>query len=92
MDEHGNLYTAPRMIRGRLQHSSFLCGRPVAGSGEIAVENGKIAAVGQGEIAAISSRSGHYEPPIGSFETGVAVLRSQGVEVPNAVFGFTDFP
>jgi len=51
MDEHGNLFVSFDQP-GFIHHSSFLSGRPVAGSGDISVENGK--------IVEINWRSGHY--------------------------------
>ncbi|MEU4838809.1 hypothetical protein [Nocardia testacea] len=54
MDEHGNIYASLFAKRKEFQHSSFLAGGPVAGAGEIVVENGV--------IKLITDQSGHYLP------------------------------
>jgi hypothetical protein len=56
MSPEGRIYFAPggTVKRGQFQHSSFLAGAPVAAAGEMVVVNG--------EIRALSRRSGHYWP------------------------------
>ena len=70
MDEHGNLYASNYQEVGRFHHSSFLGGRPVAGAGELQVSNGN--------IIAVSGKSGHYRPEPGHVQQVVDHLRRQG--------------
>jgi hypothetical protein len=74
MDEDGNLYASTEQEAGKFHHSSFLGGEPVAGAGEIEVENG--------EIKVISDHSGHYTPERPFTRRVVARLRAMGVSIP----------
>ncbi len=73
MDGQGNLYASARHEPGAFHHSSFLAGGPVAGAGEIVVENGK--------LILITDRSGHYQPPPQYLQQVLDQLKSQGVDV-----------
>jgi hypothetical protein len=54
MDQNGNIYASNNPAQGKFHHSSFFGGEPVAGAGEIRVENGV--------LKGLSDRSGHYRP------------------------------
>lgn len=71
MDEHGNLYASNYQEVGKLHHSSFLAGRPVAGAGEIAVRNGV--------PELLSRKSGHYLPSDEHQQQVRSVLAEQGI-------------
>jgi hypothetical protein len=79
MDNQGNLYASIDHSRGAFHHSSFLAGGPVAGAGEIVVENGK--------VILITDRSGHYQPPPQYLQQVLDQLRSQGVDVSSIQVG-----
>lgn len=78
MDEHGNLYASNVQIVGQLHHSSFLGGRPVAGAGEIVVQNGR--------PVLISRKSGHYRPLDEHQQQVRDMLEEQGVDVSGVTF------
>lgn len=73
MDEHGNMFASNVQQVGYLHHSSFLGGRPVAGAGEIVVENGK--------LMLISRKSGHYQPHTEHQLQVSDILSEQGVDI-----------
>ncbi len=54
MDRHGNFYASVDHEVGRLHHSSFLGGNPVAGAGELEVRDGV--------VRVVTRKSGHYMP------------------------------
>lgn len=72
MDENGIIYASKFQIRGKLHHSSFLAGKPVASAGELKVVNGV--------VKEISRKSGHYTPSKVINKQIVKVLKSSGVE------------
>ncbi len=76
MDGKGNLYASDAQEVGRLHHSSFLAGQPVAGAGEITVRSG--------EIEYMSDRSGHYTPPGECLDQVREYLRKEGVSLDRA--------
>lgn len=78
MDEHGNLYASLEQDVGRLHHSSFLGGNPVAGAGELEVRNG-IPQV-------VSRKSGHYMPTVEQLLKVRDMLREQGIDVSGITF------
>ena len=73
LDEQGNLYASNRQKIGEFHHSSFLAGRPVAGAGELIVQDGR--------LIEISDRSGHYRPEPNFRKQVLAQLKAQGVDV-----------
>ncbi|CAM1372485.1 hypothetical protein TPENAI_70141 [Tenacibaculum litopenaei] len=72
MDENGIIYASKFQIRGKLHHSSFLAGKPVASAGELKVVNGI--------IKEISRKSGHYKPSKAINKQIIKVLKTSGVE------------
>ena len=72
MDEHGNFFASKSHFVGRFHHSSLLAGAPVAAAGEIEVRNG--------ELIAISDRSGHYLPGRKFTDQAIAELQRCGVD------------
>jgi hypothetical protein len=79
MDSQGNLYASPYHKPGDFHHSSFLAGQPVAGAGEIAVDNGK--------VIFISDKSGHYTPTPNFRQQVLDQLAAQGVDVSTVNLG-----
>jgi hypothetical protein len=77
MDVRGNIYASLRHAKGEFHHSSFLAGDPVAGAGEIVVENGY--------LRMISNRSGHYRPNQEINRQVVENLRGLGVNTDRVV-------
>jgi len=73
MDSQGNLYLSTQHKIAEFHHSSFLAGRPVAGAGEMVVENGR--------ILLLTDRSGHYQPPPEFQQQVLRVLAEEGVDV-----------
>ena len=73
MDSQGNLYLSTFHERGYFHHSSLLGGRPVAGAGEMVVENGR--------IVEMTDKSGHYQPPPEFRQQVLDVLAAEGVDV-----------
>jgi hypothetical protein len=73
MDGQDNLYASLDQEVGRLRHSSLLAGAPVAGVGEIEVQNGR--------LVAMTDRSGHYEPAPEMNDRVLDQLRSQGLRI-----------
>jgi hypothetical protein len=78
MDRHGNLYASLEQHVGRLHHSSFLSGKPVAGAGELVVEDGV--------PKVISRKSGHYQPEPMHLEQVRDMLDEQGIDVTGVTF------
>lgn len=78
MDEHGNMYASNEQSLGKLHHSSFLGGRPVAGAGEIVVEDGL--------PTLLTRRSGHYRPLEEHQQQVRDMLAEHGVDVDNILF------
>jgi uncharacterized Zn-binding protein involved in type VI secretion len=72
MDENGNFYVSNEHNRGQFHHSSILAGRPVAGAGEIEVN--------QGVIQYINRGSGHYAPTPEMLQQTANELRAKGLE------------
>lgn len=73
MDQNGNLYVSLVQEVGRLHHSSFLGGKPVAGAGEMIVQDGR--------IVEVTRKSGHYRPTVANGESVRQSLREQGFDV-----------
>jgi uncharacterized protein YukE len=71
MDGSGNLYASPVQQVGYLHHSSLLAGASVAGAGEIEVNNG--------QLVAMTDRSGHYRPAPVMNDRVLDQLRTQGL-------------
>jgi hypothetical protein len=66
MDADDRFYVSSLYSPGQFNHSSFLAGAPVKSAGEVIIKNGK--------ITHISSRSGHYRPPIDSLRAALREL------------------
>ncbi len=79
MDEHGNLYASVEQDVGRLHHSSFLGGKPVAGAGELEVRDGL--------PVLITRKSGHYLPTEEQLSQVRDMLSEQGIDVSRVIFG-----
>jgi hypothetical protein len=79
MDEHGNFYASLEQDVGRLHHSSFLSGAPVAGAGEIEVIDGI--------PTLITRKSGHYLPTEEQLSQVRDMLREQGIDISGIIFG-----
>jgi hypothetical protein len=62
----------------KLHHSSFLAGAEVAAAGEVVVHEGK--------VVRITSRSGHYKPPMCLLDQLSAELVRRGVELDGVPF------
>lgn len=77
MDGKGNLYASNEQDKGRLHHSSFLGGDPVASAGEIGVVDGK--------VTFLSDRSGHYSPPAGCITQAIRYLHDEGVNLDGGI-------
>jgi hypothetical protein len=73
MDKYGNTYASNYPRRGEFHHSTLADGRPIAGGGELIVEQGKLREIGD--------KIGHYETTL-EMNTRVAeTLRSQGADL-----------
>jgi hypothetical protein len=79
MDKHGNLYASVEQDVGRLHHSSFLSGKPVAGAGELEVRDGL--------PVLITRKSGHYLPTEEQLFQVRDMLSEQGIDVSRVIFG-----
>lgn len=77
MDKDRNLYASMYQERGVMQHSSFLAGAPVAGAGELVVEDGT--------LRTIALRSGHYTPTYGHQDYLLRTPEQQGVDISQVV-------
>ncbi len=69
MDGQGNVYAT---YDPSYAHSTFLAGEPVAASGRLRVEKGK--------LVFVSNASGHYLPPIELIHQFLHHLSSQGID------------
>lgn len=78
MDEHGNIYASLEQDVGRLHHSSFLGGAPVAGAGEIEVIDGV--------ATLITRKSGHYLPTEEQLSQVRDMLSEQGIDIGGIIF------
>lgn len=67
------MYVGPYLL-SRFQHSSFNCGQPVIGAGEILTDP-------EGNILEISSKSGHYKPTPQQLADTVAFLEKMGIDL-----------
>lgn len=72
MDTKGNIYVSPFQKVGRFHHSSLVGGEPVAMAGEIKVVNG--------QIVAVSRKSGHYKPSEKHQDQFLEYLKDRGVK------------
>lgn len=77
MDPKGSLYASNLHAPGHFHHSSLLAGRPVAGAGEMEVQNGV--------LKALSNRSGHYRPTPAMDSQVARQLERQGVDLSKVV-------
>lgn len=73
MDQNGNFYVSLVQEFGHLHHSSFMAGRPVAGAGEMIIQDGR--------IVEVTRKSGHYKPTIVNEEAVRQSLLEQGFDV-----------
>lgn len=73
MDENGRIYASKTHAVGEFHHSSLGGGKPVAGAGEIVVDNGK--------VTEISNRSGHYQPDQRTNAQVLEELKSREVDI-----------
>ena len=73
MDEHGNVYASKFQERGVFHHSTLANGDPVAGAGELHVENGK--------LLGITDQSGHYRPLRANTQNVINNLAGRGVDM-----------
>lgn len=74
VDRKDQIYAGSH-ISGHFHHSSFLAGDFVSAAGEIAVYNG--------QIVAITCKSGHYRPGIQNMVNFLKILYRQGVNLRN---------
>jgi len=83
-DEHGNFYaTMFGSMRGEIQHSSILHGKPVVCAGMIRVE--------QGILKYIDNDSGHYKPSPDQLKEALRCLRDEhGVDISGVSYMYKD--
>jgi transposase len=72
MDKYGDIYISNHEAAGKIHHSSFMAGRPVAAAGEIRIE--------QGVVKLVSPLSGHYHPTRAQLDQFIQRLRDLGVK------------
>lgn len=72
MDAAGNFYLFDEFTHPEIRHSSIFAGGPVAGAGNIAIE--------EGQLTYLDSDSGHY-PSTEVFENVQKEFAAQGVEI-----------
>lgn len=75
MDEFGNIFVTASPKGGKIHHSSFLSGAPVAAAGHMTVVNGV--------LSYIDRSSGHYAPTPAQLKQVVNELKSKGVNFKN---------
>lgn len=80
MDANGNIYASTAHKVGEFHHSSLLAGQPVAGAGELVVENGI--------VLTITRASGHYWPSEALMNQVLTQLKKHGIQPKNVVMGF----
>ena len=80
MDEHGHFYASKYHGLGEFHHSSLVSGAPVAAAGEIEVRNG--------ELTAISDKSGHYRPSRAFTKQAIEELKKNEVSLESVVLDF----
>jgi hypothetical protein len=73
MDEHGNICASKYQEVGVFHHSTLSNGGPVAGAGELRVENGT--------LVGITDQSGHYLPERSMTQRVMETLEGQGVDM-----------
>jgi hypothetical protein len=73
MDENGKIYASKEQKVWQFHHSSFLSGGPVAGAGELVVEDGR--------PTLLTPRSGHYRPTPEMTQQVFNQLKQSGVDV-----------
>ena len=78
MDEYGNIYASKFQARGEFHHSSLLAGGPVAGAGELHVEDGR--------LIGVTDNSGHYLPTRQMTLRVATRLADQGVSMDGVDF------
>lgn len=77
MDPKGSLYASNLHAPGHFHHSSLLAGRPVAGAGELEVQNGV--------LKGLSNLSGHYRPSPALDAQVARQLERKGVDLRKVV-------
>ena len=80
MDEAGEIYISRFQHIGKWHHSSLAGGKPVAGAGEMVIENGK--------LTFISNVSGHYQPNRFLMVQTLYELRKKGISLDGVVIEF----
>jgi hypothetical protein len=78
MDENGNLYASKFQASGEFHHSSLVAGGPVAGAGELHVEDGR--------LIGVTDHSGHYTPTRRMTWRVASTLAEQGVSMDGVDF------
>jgi hypothetical protein len=73
MDDDGTFYASKRQRVGEFHHSSLVAGGPVAAAGEIEAQNG--------QLLAISDKSGHYRPGRAFTQQAIDELTKNGVDI-----------
>lgn len=73
IDAKGELFCGSHMAE-KFHHSSFLSGGAVMGAGELKTNP-------EGQITAISNKSGHYRPTAEEMKTVLKALKGQGVDL-----------
>jgi len=73
IDAEGKIYASNFHQAGRFHHSSLARGKPVAAAGELEVL--------EGELVAISDRSGHYEPAREFSDQALSLFNEQGIDM-----------
>ncbi|MCP9271557.1 WXG100-like domain-containing protein [Mycolicibacterium arenosum] len=71
MDRGGNLYATSSKTSGRLHHSSFLAGAPVAAAGQMKVAFGR--------LLAVHDQNGHHRATANANDQGLQLLRKGGL-------------
>jgi hypothetical protein len=71
MDHNGDCYASYTSIVGKIHHSTFLAGQPVATAGSMMVRNG--------QLLEVTRRSGHYRPTVGQHIQVVDSLQRRGI-------------
>ena len=79
MDEYGNIYASKYQAPGEFHHSTLVAGGPVAGAGELHVEDGR--------LIRVTDNSGHYTPTRQMTWRVASTLAEQGVSMDGVDFG-----
>ena len=87
LDLDGQLYISFDGQRGRIHHSTFLAGAPVACAGEMIIFDGR--------VFALNNQSGHYQPPPSALKQLTPILARGGIDLSKVRvkrFGLDLFP